>query len=171
MCPLNPHPPLHCLQWCSHCHWISLTLSLMHIICAELQPCDELNGLWWVFCSHSQSSWTHNIYYWCLSHLLGTRCKDPLSATLGSATSEHPSATCLGFSLPPSPSTLVHCLLLKLRCKILQTNHTSSRLHSLPPLPFYISFSIHLPVHPVQQHPVYPLLTNTVCSLAPITIS
>src|SRR5713226_3961972 len=96
-------------------------------------------------------------------------CKDPLSAMLGSATSERPSATCLGFSLPPFQlSTLAHCLLLKLRCKIPQTNHTSSRLHSLPPLPFYISFSIHFPVHPVQQHPVYPLLTNTACSLAPI---
>src|SRR5229473_2404253 len=64
-----------------------------------------------------------------------------------------------------------HCLPFKLRCKIPQTNHTSSRLHSLPPLPFYISFSIHFPVHPVQQHPVYPLLTNTACSLAPIMIS
>src|SRR5229473_4700912 len=74
-----------------------------------------------------------------------------------------------------------HCLLLP-QCsstasssntgaRYLQMNHTSSCLHSLPPLPFYISFSIHFPVHLVQQHPVYPLLTNTVCSLAPITIS
>src|SRR5258708_39750649 len=108
----------------------------------------------------------------CSTDKLIPYCKDPLSATLGSATSERPSATCLGFSLPPFQlSTLAHCLLLKLRCKIPQMNHTSSRLHSLPPLPFYISFSIHFPVHPVQQHPVYPLLTNTACSLAPITIS
>src|SRR5229473_2449510 len=98
-------------------------------------------------------------------------CKDPLSAMLGLATSECPLATCLRFSLPSSPSMLVHCLLLKLWCKILQMNHTSSHLHSLPPLPFYISFSIHFPVHPVQQHLVYPLLTNTACSLELITIS
>src|SRR5713226_2199593 len=99
-------------------------------------------------------------------------CKDPLSATLGSATSERPSATCLGFSLLPFQlSTLAHCLLLKLQFKIPQTNHTSSRLHSLPLLPFYILFSIHFPVHPVQRRPVYPLLYYTAHSLSPVLIS
>src|SRR5258708_12410892 len=99
-------------------------------------------------------------------------CKDPLSATLGSATSERPSATCLGFSLPPFQlSTLAHCLLLKLQCKIPQTNHTFSCLHSLPLLPFYILFSIHFPVHPVQQRPLSPLLYYTPPSLSRFLLS
>src|SRR5229473_5504813 len=59
-------------------------------------------------------------------------CKDPLSAMLGLATSEHPSATCLRFSLPPSPSMLVHCLLLKHWCKI-PTNESHLFLPSQPP--------------------------------------
>ncbi len=63
-----------------------------------------------------------------------------------------------------------HCLLLP-QCsstasssntgaRYLQMNHTSSCLHSLLLLLFYISFSIHYPVHPVQWCLVYPLFTT-----------
>src|SRR5713226_668970 len=75
-------------------------------------------------------------------------------------------------SLPPFQlSTLAHCLLLKHRCKTL-ANESHSFPPSQPPfLSILLTFSIHFPVHPVQRRPVYPLLTNTAHSLAPITIS